>query len=278
MGFMSAANPEQATFWNEEGGRNWVAHQRSLDEQVRPFGEAAMDAAGFAVGARLLDVGCGCGPTTIELAARVGVDGSVLGVDIADIMIAAAEKAARESGPGATNVSFRVADVQVEKFEEEFDGVFSRLGVMFFADPTRAFANLRSALRPGGKLAFAAWQTPSKNPWMIKPMMAMGEHVKLPPRPAPGEPGPFSFSDADLMRGYLTRAGFSAVTVAGLETQMKMGGGDIDAAISFLMSAGRTDELIAQGGPDLAAAVRESMRQVIEPTMDAAAWIVTARG
>lgn len=273
---MSAANPEQAAFWNEEGGRNWVAHQRSLDEQVRPLGEAAMDAAGFEVGSRLLDVGCGCGPTTIELGARVGTDGSVLGVDIAEIMITEAEKAATESG--ATNVSFRVADVQIEKFDEEFDGVFSRLGVMFFADPTRAFANLRRALRPGGKVAFAAWQTPSKNPWMMKPMMAMGEHVKLPPRPAPGEPGPFSFSDVDLMKGYLTRAGFSAIQVTALETQVTMGGGDIESATSFLMSAGRTGELIADGGPDLAEAVRESMRQVIEPSMDAAAWIVTARG
>jgi len=272
---MSSANSDQAEFWNEDGGQNWIAHHQALDAQIRPFGLAAMEAAGFAEGAQLLDVGCGCGPTTIELGSRVGPEGSVVGVDISEVMIDESRNAAARAG--ATNVSFQVKDMQVDKLDQELDGAFSRFGVMFFADPTRAFANIRKAVRVGGTIAFVAWQDPGRNPWMIKPMLAMGEHIKLPPRPAPGEPGPFSFGDPELVKGYMNRAGFTSIEVQGSEIEMTTGGGDIEGTIDFLMAGGRTGAAIAEGGPSLAAAIRESMRKVVEPTMIGAAWIVTAR-
>ena len=148
---MAEQNVERVD-WNDQSGERWVAHQARLDARVAVFGQAAIEAAAPATGERVLDIGCGAGASSLDLAARVGARGHVLGVDISEPLIGRARKLA----PQDTPVLFRVADASSAELPEgAFDILFSRFGVMFFDDPTGAFAHMRRALRPGGRVALA---------------------------------------------------------------------------------------------------------------------------
>ena len=170
-------NAEQISYWNEQAGPVWVAEQQSLDAMLEPLGQTAMELAGIEPGNRVLDVGCGAGNTTLQLGERVGPSGSLLGVDLSAPMLERARERARSAG--ADHVSFQQADAQIEPLRD-FDRVFSRFGVMFFADPVAAFANLRRALGPGGRIAFICWRPLAENPWILEPMRILAELVELP--------------------------------------------------------------------------------------------------
>src|SRR5881628_2723223 len=161
-----------------------------------------MERARIGAGERVIDIGCGCGDTTIALARRVGPAGLVLGIDVSAPMLARAADAAREAG--VAHVRFEHADAQTHRFPAQaFDVLYSRFGVMFFSDPAAAFGNLRTALRPGGRLGFVCWQAVPENPWIAVPLEAAAQHMALPPPPAPGAPGPFSFADPERVRRIL---------------------------------------------------------------------------
>ena len=179
VGTMDAAGPnaEQITYWNDTAGPKWVAYEDLLDAQIRALGEAAMDRVGIQTGDRVLDVGCGTGQTSIELARRVGTGGAVTAIDLSGPMLARAR--ARADG-AARSVDFLEADAQTHRFEPaSFDVCFSRFGIMFFAEPDVAFANLRSALRPAGRLGFVCWQRLADNPWMLVPLMAAADRKSV---------------------------------------------------------------------------------------------------
>ena len=280
----SGPNAEQITYWNEQTGQKWVAVQARLDAMIAPFGDAAMAALGPRPGKRLIDVGCGCGTTTLALAERVTPSGSVLGVDVSEPMLARAREVA--AARGVDHVRFVAADAQVHAFPEGgSDGVFSRFGVMFFADPTAAFANLSRALVPGGRVAFACWQALFDNAWIRVPMMALGAIMPLPPPPPPDAPGPGAFADRERVTGILERAGLRDVHFESFTPDVVLSGdGGIDEAVRFALEIGPTSRAIADAPPDLkvkaAAALAEafaphaSARGVVLPS---AAWIVTAR-
>lgn len=276
------ANAEQIAYWNEVSGPRWVAAQHLLDEQISPLGLAAMERAAPTPGERVLDVGCGCGQTSLQLAERVGPTGRVLGVDVSGPMLARAAERAREAGAG--HVSFQRADAQTHGFAPEFDLLFSRFGVMFFEDPVAAFANLRSALRPGGRLILLCWQELRRNDWMRIPVMTVAQHVPLPPPPEPGAPGPFAFGDAERVRGILSRAGFGAVEIDPHETQMAIrGGGALDESVDFLLQLGPTLKALQEADETQRARAREALREELRPylsdagvVMNAATWIVSA--
>jgi SAM-dependent methyltransferase len=165
------ANTEQAEFWAQLAP-TWIALEDQLQQVGGPPGELAMDRLGLRPGQRVVDLGCGSGRTTLELAARVGPGGEVVGADISAEMLARGRE--RAAQPGAGNVQFVHADVQVHDFgEARFDAAYSRFGVMFFADPVAAFGNVRRALRPGGTLSFVCWQSVFDNEWMLIPGMAV---------------------------------------------------------------------------------------------------------
>ncbi len=280
----SGPNAEQFQYWNEAGGEKWVALHRLIDAQIAPLGRATMDRAGIAAGERVLDVACGCGETTLEIAQRVGPAGTVLGVDISAVMLDRARQIARESG--VQQVRFEQADAQTHALPAQaFDVLFSRFGVMFFADPDAAFRNLRSALRPGGRLAFVCWQSLPENPWMFVPIMALAQHIQLPPPPAPDAPGPFSFADAQRVRGILSRAGFADVALEELRTTLNVGGGgDLDQAVDFLLQTGPAARVLREAGAQVSSQVTGAIREALVPyvtpngvQMGGAAWIVTAR-
>jgi SAM-dependent methyltransferase len=276
-------NAEQIRYWNETAAPKWVEYHAVLDTQLEALGRTTMDRARLVAGERVLDVGCGCGATTRALAARVGPTGSAHGIDISAPMLARAAALTRDAG--LANVRFTNADAQTQRFEPATaDVLFSRFGVMFFADPPAAFRNLRGALRPGGRLAFVCWQPLVENPWLLVPLGAAAQLIQLPPPPAPGAPGPFAFGDPDRVRGILEQAGFAAVAFEPVRVTLTVGGGGLDEAVHFLLEGvGPTSAALREADPALRprvfAAVREALAPFVTPEgvrMPAAAWIVTA--
>ena len=278
-------NAEQVKYWNEVAGPLWVAREEVLDAAISPAGRQAIDAAAPSAGEHVLDVGCGCGSTTLELARRVGPTGDVLGIDLSEPMLARAR--ARADASGLTNVRFLRADAQIADLgRERFDVLYSRVGVMFFADPPAAFSNLRRSLRRHGRVAFVCWQPVQRNPWMLLPALAVGRHLPLPP-PDPGAPGPFAFADPDRVRDVLARSGFSDVAVDGADFSLAVGGGgDLDRATEFTLEVGPAASALraANAGPELRQAVVASVREALAPYerdgavwMDAAVWLVSAK-
>ncbi len=278
---MIESNAEQAQYWNEQAGPSWVRSQEQLDAQVRPYGLAAMQALAPQPGETLLDVGAGCGETSLQLADAVGAEGRVLGVDISAPML----ERARQRAQGRANIDFLRADAQCHPFEAGFaTGVFSRFGVMFFADPAAAFANLGRALAPGGRIAFVCWQERARNDWMTVPLAALASEVPLPPPPAPDAPGPFSLGAASRLRAVLKDADFVDVELTEL---LRNWGGPLEDSVAFYMQVGPVASALRAAEVDEAglARIRELLMRTLAPFCDeagnlalpSAAWVVTAR-
>lgn len=276
---MSAANEGQVAYWNDAAGRTWASLQDSIDRQIRPLGLAAMDRLDPRAGETLLDVGCGCGDTSLELARRVGPEGEVLGLDISGPMLEVARRRAAEAG--AEGLEFRQADAQTAALPGGRDAVFSRFGVMFFSDPAAAFANLRRSLRPGGRLAFVCWRPLAENLWMRLPAEAAAGLVPAAPPPEPGAPGPFAFADPDRVRGILAEAGFSGIDITPHDEAI--GGHDLEGTVEMSFRVGPLGAILRER-PDLAPVLRDRVREAVSPWMrgeavymPSATWMVTAR-
>jgi SAM-dependent methyltransferase len=211
----------------------------------------------------------------------VGPAGEVLGIDVAEAMLALAESRAR-------NVSwlrFAKADAQVFKFPEaHFDIAFSRVGVMFFEDPAHAFTNIRTALRPGGRLAFVCFRKPAESPYLMVPLAAAYKHVTPLPAPAPDAPGMFSFADDQRVRRILETAGFSSVELTPLNLDVDIAAGQgLDAAVAIAMELGPTGNAMMGKPPELWQAAAAEIREALAPyqrgatvALAAGVWIVTA--
>lgn len=275
-------NAEQIDYWNDAGGENWVTHDERLDAQLRIFGHAAMEAAGFDAGQRVLDVGCGCGATSLEIAGRVGAQGQVLGVDISKPMLERARARAREAG--AANLDFQQLDAQTHAFEAAaLDRLFSRFGVMFFSDSVRAFANLRGALRPGGRMAFICWRPIGENPWMQLPVAALAQVIEM-PTPDPEAPGPFAFADPARVERILAEAGFEHIAIEPYDAKLAIGGGlALEEAADFFLSLVRVVATESSVAPEQRARAAAAVRDALAPhageggvVLDAATWVVCA--
>jgi SAM-dependent methyltransferase len=270
-------NADQIAYWNAGAGPIWVALQETLDRQLHGLGLAAIDALKPRAGERLIDIGCGCGDTTLELARRVGPAGSVLGVDISAPMLDVARE--RAEAAGLAQAAFERADAQTAAFEPA-DGAFSRFGVMFFADPPAAFANIRRALKPGGRIAFVCWRSVAENPWITAPMAAAAHLLPPPTPPTPGAPGPFAFADPDHLRGVLSAGGFQAINIEPCD--QKIGWADVDTAVRAALNVGPLGAVLRENlalVEPVRAAVRDALAARADDTgvhMDSASWIVLA--
>ena len=276
------ANAAQIEYWNDVSGPRWVAAQERLDPMIEGLGLRVMEACAVAQGERVVDVGCGCGATSLALAERVGVDGAVLGVDVSGPMLARARERARQAG--YAQLDFVQADAQLHPFAGDADLVFSRFGVMFFEDPVAAFANLRNAMRVGGRLAFVCWQSLAANPWMALPMQVVSAFVEPRPPPEPGAPGPFSLADADRLRKILGAAGFDEIEIESFAFVQRMGA-SVDHALGFLLEGVGA---VASSLENADAAAREGASRALVELLgrhetprgieiDSAAWVVQAR-
>ncbi len=275
-------NAAQIQFWNETAGEKWVDYQKAIDAHARPFGLLAMDRISVKPGERVLDVGCGCGDATFELARRVGTTGEITGIDLSSIMLARARESAEDLG--LTYVRFINADAQTYAFQRRsFDLFYSRFGIMFFTDPQAAFGNLFRALCPGGGFAFVCWREFKKNLWALVPTEAVARHIEVPPS-IPDAPGPFAFANPDRLERILSKAGFHQIAFEESIKDVPVGaGGDLDAAVDFLYQMGPAAAAIRQAGqPEKRTVLMDALRQTVAPYqtpqgvhMQAAAWIVT---
>jgi SAM-dependent methyltransferase len=276
-------NAEQITYWNEQSGQKWVELEALIDEQIADLGLAVMDRAKLAPGERVIDVGCGCGQTSLQLAERVGPGGSVIGIDISTVMLARAQE--RAAAYDLPQLRFENADAQTAALAAlRADLVFSRFGVMFFADPPAAFANLRRALKPGGRLTFGCWQELKRNPWLLVPLLAAAEHVALPDPPAPDAPGPFALADPGRLRAILASAGFDTIGLEPCERELAVGGGgSLEQAVRFLVQLGPLGTVLRDADGPTRARATAAVREALAPfashgavRMKCAAWIVSA--
>ena len=232
---MTIANTAQFESWNGESGTRWVARADERDLVLAPVAEALLAAADPSPGQRVLDVGCGCGATTLAAAARVGRTGSVTGLDLSGPMLEVARGRAHSSE--ATNATFTQGDAQSHAFDEaSFDLVISRFGTMFYAEPVTAFTNFRSALRPGGRLTIATWQPLTDNDWLMVPAAALLDHTTAPAASTEG-PGMFAQSDPDVVHATLGAAGFAEIRVEAVEVTFTLGP-TLDAAVDYLADTG----------------------------------------
>ena len=274
------ANQEQRKYWNEKAGPTWVERRLDLDRLIGPLGGLLLEKADLEPGDRVLDVGCGSGHTTVEIARRVAPGGSVVGLDIASVMLKAARARASQAGVDA---DFLEADAQVYDFGTAgFDVLTSRFGVMFFSDPTAAFANLRSALVERGRLLFLCWQPLARNPWVQIPMRAVAQAVELPTPPPPGSPGPFALSDPDHLRKILVSAGYGDVTIESVHRPMALGA-DADSALGFLLEIGPAARALAEATAGDKERAIEALREELAAHateqgvfLGSAAWLVQA--
>ena len=272
-------NEAQAGFW-EAAGPVWEERQEQLDAHLREHGLKAIDVLAPQSGETIVDIGSGTGTSSFQLAERVGDGGRVIGCDISSTMCDAART--RADTLGITNVEFVAADAHAYPFESSADAVFSRFGVMFFGDPKGAFANIRTALRPGGRIGFVCWQAPVVNPWITKALEAARKHVELPFGTDPRAPGGFAFADPEWVREVLTAAGFADVGIEPFEAPAHLGP-DIDSAVQFLMGINPATAGIAERDAALASRLFADVADVLRPHLtdtgvvtDSATWVVTA--
>lgn len=258
---MSAPNAGQAEFWSGVAP-TWIELEAQFERVGGPPSLLAIDRLGLSAGQRVVDVGCGLGPSTLELGRRVGPTGEVVGVDISEAMLAGARQHAARAGQA--NVTFVEADVQEHDLgQAAFDAAFSRFGVMFFADPVTAFSNIRRSLRSGGRLSFVCWQDVFANEWMLVPGMAAMSVVGDLPMPGPDEPGPFSLADPDKVRAVLGGAGFSDVDVAPHNDVIVESEDRIPVVVEASVRMGPAREAIREGGSDVDQQVRRAVEDAL---------------
>lgn len=276
-------NAEMIEYWNEAAGVKWVAQQARLDRQLGPLGDEALARASARPGERVLDVGCGCGATTLALARAVGENGHVTGLDLSGPMLEHARRQAEAAGL-MSRIDWRHGDAQVVPLgRAEYDLVFSRFGVMFFDDPKAAFRNLAASTRPGGRLVFVCWQGREANPWLTAPAQAAARYLEMPKPPDPDAPGPFAFGEAERVRRILLAAGYRDVAIEAQNDLLLLGNGSLEDAIEVALEVGPVAGALREANPEpevrakVRAAVTEALQQFEGLRAPYGAWFVTAK-
>ncbi len=252
-------NALPAEEWAGAMGHRWLTHLGQFEGMITPVGRVLMSRADFGPGDRVIDIGCGAGGTSIDISRQVGPRGTVLGVDISPQLIEAAERRARAQN--AANVSFRCADATTVSLDgPPFDRLYSRFGLMFFADARAAFANLHRLLRGGGRADFSVWAPARDNPWVTQVMGIIGRHVEL-PAPTPRTPGPFALDDPDYIRELLDGGGFKAAAIDTWQGDQPVAGPGAtpQEASAFVLDAMSFGEVLEESGPEVHKKVRAQL-------------------
>ena len=257
--------------------RLWLEIREPLERQLEPLGRAAFEGLQLAAGDRVLDIGCGIGGTPASLAQAVGPGGAVVGID----PLAAAIETMRSDPAQPPNVRFMHGDAEVYPFAPaSFDAAFSRFGVMFFADPVAAFANIRHALRPGGRLLFICWRSLIENELDWLPIRAASAHL---PRQLIAEAERarhFSFADPVFLRETLTRAGYVRIDIRRHDEDVRSG--DLRSTVEICSRVGSLGALLREHPQFRDAAVAALMQALMDrdgpggPALRASTWIVRA--
>lgn len=284
MSDVAPANQEATDAWSGPLFERFVRFRPYVAQGMSTHSDVALRVNPPSPGDRVLDIGCGWGDTTLKLATLVG-DGEVIGVDVAEPFIDLARKEAAEAG--VTNVEYRLGDVQVADLGGPYDYVFSRMGVMFFANPVAALRNIRAAMRPGGRACFCVWRRKLDNLWVWEAEQVVEQYLEHPEEtdePSCG-PGPFSMANADTLTEQMRIAGFEAIELRRSDLPMTMGA-SLDDAVDLTMAIGPAGEVLRLWGdraeeirPRIASEIRGRLEQfetadgVVAP---ASTWIVSA--
>ena len=284
MSEVAPANQEATDAWSGPLFDRFVRFRPYVAEGLGAHGEVAMEAHPPRPGDRALDIGCGFGDTTRRLAELVGDGGEAVGIDVAEPFVELAREEAAATGVG--NVEFRLGDVQVADLGGPYDYVFSRMGVMFFANPVQALRNVRAAMRPGGRLTVVVWRRKLDNPWVWEAEQVVEQYLEHPEEteePTCG-PGPFSMANADTVTEQLRIAGFEAIELRRSDLPMPMG--TLDNAVDLTMAIGPAGEVLRLWGdraeeirPRIASEIGAALKQF--ETEDgvrapASTWIISA--
>jgi len=282
----SGENAEQIKFWNGEAGTHWADRNHEMDAMLAPLGAAAIERASPVVGEQVLDIGCGCGGTTLEMTNLLGESGHILGVDISQPMLDLANSKICSIPEELQSVpSFQLADASTFGFPAgAYDLLFSRFGVMFFANPPAAFANMREALKPGGRLTFLCWAPAEQNDWIMTPFMAAREHLPPTDKPDPAAPGPFAFADKDYVQTILETAGFIDIGFESISPLMKIvRGQSLEEAAEFFMEMGPISRALVSQPDSVLATVKSAIAEAIQGhykkgvvEIGAKCWVVSA--
>ncbi len=279
---MPADNSEQIAEWNGALGQRWVAKQQETDRIVAPFGDAALKAAAPQSGERVIDIGCGCGDTSIEIARIVGPAGSVLGIDVSEPMLEVAR--AHSALANCAHLAFCEGDASEAALPANTDLLFSRFGVMFFSQPSPAFSHLRKSLRTGGRCVFVCWRAPRDNPWAMTPLSAARMAMGVTPPPAdPDAPGPFAFADGERLRGILSGAGFGGIDVQRFDAAIALGATP-HAAAESAVQIGPVSRLVREMGAEHLPVILDAVERPLAPlaapdghvSLNGSTWIVSA--
>ena len=255
---MDDKNIKQKQFWSGAGGDVWVDKQREMDIMLNPLGQKAIKQLILEEHTKILDIGCGCGATTIEIAKMIP-KGHVTGLDISIPMLDRAEKFASEMS--LSNIDFQVKDVQTEEISSNhYDIAFSRFGVMFFEDPYEAFKNINQAIKENGQLVFVCWQNPSLNPWQSLSLQVIKEYLDL-PSPPPKSPGPFAFEDKDYIEDILKGTDFKDISIADNQEDIVMFSGKSirEACEDYLTINPVVTEMLKNSGNELKEEILEAL-------------------
>jgi ubiquinone/menaquinone biosynthesis C-methylase UbiE len=274
-------NAAEIAYWNGSNAERWVRRQEEQDALLAPVADVLLERAAPRPGEFVLDIGCGWGGIALALARLVAPGGRVLGVDVSQLMLARA----RELLPQGLPVEFVLADATVHAFEPgRADLLVSRFGVMFFADPVRSFANMRTALRRGARIAFACWREPRANPWLMLPLQEAYRYVPRLPEVGPEDPGAFSFAAERRVRDILARAGFGAIVLEPVDLSFDLAhGAGLDAAVATAVGIGPTSRALEGQPAGLQAAATREIRAALagyqvgnRVPLAGAIWIVSA--
>ena len=235
-------NSEQAEFWSDGGGLDWITFDTQLNELFMGVNTALLLQVAPKFTDYILDIGCGTGATTRNFATYAQ---HAQGIDISTSMLTHAKKSAPQ------NTTFTHADAQIEPFpEKHYDHLVSRFGVMFFEDPIAAFANLRSSLKPMGHLTMACWGPFTQNPWFTIPRFIATNLLGSPPQHDPFAPGPFAFADTKYALNILAKAGFTDQKVETFDIPLTLTG-DAKKAANLSAHIGPAKSVIgAMGGTE----------------------------
>lgn len=276
-------NQGQVEAWNGGESVHYVDHADRYDRQLQPFAEALLARVDIQPGQSVLDIGCGCGVTTLAAARRAR---SALGVDISNPLIAVARERAHEQA--VDNVDFLVADAQTHAFTpDSFDLVISQFGLMFFDDPVGAFSNLRRSIAPGGRIAFITWQGLDANEWVSAVGDAVAQHGELPTLGGmAGGPGMFAHKNPEEVSELLAAAGFTEFEVEPVTPDILIAGGaTVDESATFMLGMGIVRGLLGRLDDDARAQAVDAVRSTLGDhyehgsgvSIGAAGWLYSAR-
>lgn len=279
---MPTDNADQIAEWNGVLGQTWATMRQDIDPVVAVFGDAALKVAAPRPGERVLDIGCGCGDTTIAIARIVGNRGAVLGVDVSQPMLDVALEHA--SVARLDQLEFRNADASSAVLPAANDLLFSQFGVMFFSEPSAAFGHMRKSLKVGARCVFVCWRAPRDNAWAMAPLAAARAAMGVTPPPAdPNAPGPFAFADDARVRGILADAGFADIVFTRHDAPVPYGSTP-RAAAGRALRVGPTSRFVRDMGeahrPLILDAVEQAFTKFAAPDGEVrligSTWIVSA--